>query len=200
MRKAVHPSRRADAAGNRGRIMEAARGILAERGLAAEVMQIAERAGVGAGTLYRNFPTRQHLIAAVVGEMSRSFEEAVAEAYAGTSASDALSAVIRAGFEVADQYGHLLLDLLAGGADRGFETGFDRERVRERVREICRRGVASGELPASLDVEFALGMLQGLFAPRALEFLLESHTPHQIADLAVDFYLRGLGANRLAGR
>jgi len=154
---------------------------------------------VGAGTLYRNFPTKQHLIADVVQEMSRYFEEVVAEASAGTSASDGLAAVIRAGFEVADQYGHLLLDLLAGGADRGFETGFDREKVRERVREICRHGIAAGELPASLDVEFALGMLQGLFAPRALEFLLESHTPHQIADLAVAFYLRGLGAKPFAG-
>jgi len=158
-------------------------------------MQSAERAGVGAGTLYRNFPAKKDLVAAVVVELAQSFEEAVAAALDDESAPGALEFIIRAGFDLTGRYGRLLLDLLGGGAGQGPATGsFNRETVRARIREICRRGVQRGEFPEDLDVEFALGMLQGLFAPRALEFLLGTHKPTEIADLAVVFYLRGLGA------
>ncbi|MGR6916496.1 TetR/AcrR family transcriptional regulator [[Actinomadura] parvosata] len=56
--------RRADAADNRERILEAARAVVAT---ADEVRlnEIAKRAGVGQGTLYRHFPTREHLLAEV---------------------------------------------------------------------------------------------------------------------------------------
>ncbi len=57
------PQRRA-AAGNRARILEVAHELLARSG-AASMNEIAKRAGVGAGTLYRHFPTREALILAV---------------------------------------------------------------------------------------------------------------------------------------
>ncbi|MEW2165322.1 helix-turn-helix domain-containing protein [Streptomyces sp. NPDC007084] len=56
---------RADALRNRQRILEAARQIFEERGLDAPLDEIAESARVGAGTLYRRFPTREALIEAV---------------------------------------------------------------------------------------------------------------------------------------
>ncbi|MFC5909183.1 TetR/AcrR family transcriptional regulator [Streptacidiphilus monticola] len=55
---------RSDARENRARILAAAREAFAEDG-AASMNQIAQRAGVGAGTLYRNFPTREALVLAV---------------------------------------------------------------------------------------------------------------------------------------
>ncbi|MDX3076686.1 TetR/AcrR family transcriptional regulator [Streptomyces sp. MI02-7b] len=55
---------RADARENRARILAAAREALAEDGRAS-MNQVAQRAGVGAGTLYRNFPTREALVLAV---------------------------------------------------------------------------------------------------------------------------------------
>ena len=55
---------RADALENRARILAAARQALAEDG-AASMNQIAQRAAVGPGTLYRNFPTREALVLAV---------------------------------------------------------------------------------------------------------------------------------------
>jgi AcrR family transcriptional regulator len=57
---------RSDAARNRRRLLEAAAAVFAERGLEAGVGDIAARAGVGRGTLFRNFPTKQDLIAAIV--------------------------------------------------------------------------------------------------------------------------------------
>ncbi len=62
---------RADAERNRGRLIDAATAIFCERGLDVGVGEIAERAGVGRGTLFRNFPSKEHLIAAVVVERMR---------------------------------------------------------------------------------------------------------------------------------
>jgi AcrR family transcriptional regulator len=55
---------RSDALENRARILAAAREALAEDG-ATSMNQVAQRAGVGAGTLYRHFPTREALLLAV---------------------------------------------------------------------------------------------------------------------------------------
>ena len=58
---------RSDARENRARILAAAREAFAEDG-GVSMNQVAQRAGVGAGTLYRNFPTREALVLAVYQE------------------------------------------------------------------------------------------------------------------------------------
>jgi AcrR family transcriptional regulator len=57
---------RADAQRNRDRIVEVAREVFRERGYDASLDDIAKRAGVGPGTLYRHFPTRDALLDAVM--------------------------------------------------------------------------------------------------------------------------------------
>ncbi len=59
---------RADAERNRRRLLDAAEELFCERGLEVGVGEIAEHAGVGRGTLFRNFPSKEHLIAAIVSE------------------------------------------------------------------------------------------------------------------------------------
>jgi AcrR family transcriptional regulator len=59
---------RADARRNRDSLLDAARQVFTERGSDASLEEIARRAGVGVGTLYRHFPTRQDLIQAVYVE------------------------------------------------------------------------------------------------------------------------------------
>ncbi|MBV9605677.1 MAG: TetR/AcrR family transcriptional regulator [Solirubrobacterales bacterium] len=59
---------RADAERNRRRLLDAAQALFRERGLEVGVAEIAQQAGVGRGTLFRNFPTKQDLIAAIVIE------------------------------------------------------------------------------------------------------------------------------------
>jgi AcrR family transcriptional regulator len=63
--------RRADAARNRARILAAASELFAERGLDASMPELAERAGVGVGTVYRAFPDKDHLLSAVMAERFR---------------------------------------------------------------------------------------------------------------------------------
>jgi AcrR family transcriptional regulator len=63
--------RRADAERNRSRILAAASELFAQRGLDASMPELAERAGVGVGTLYRAFPDKDHLLGAVMAERLR---------------------------------------------------------------------------------------------------------------------------------
>jgi AcrR family transcriptional regulator len=62
---------RADAARNRARLLEAALGCFRESGLEVGVSEIAERAGVGRATLFRNFPTKHDLVMAIIVERMR---------------------------------------------------------------------------------------------------------------------------------
>lgn len=60
---------RADAARNRTRVLDAARAAFAENGLDVGVEEIARRAGVGKGTLYRRFPTKEALVRAIFADI-----------------------------------------------------------------------------------------------------------------------------------
>ena len=75
------PQRR-DAIRNRARVVEAGRDVFAERGPDATLEEIARRAGVGIGTLYRHFPSREALVEAIyeehIGEVVAAAEEAAA--------------------------------------------------------------------------------------------------------------------------
>jgi AcrR family transcriptional regulator len=57
---------RADAQRNRERLIEAARAVFREQGYDASLDEVAKRAGVGAGTLYRHFPSRESLLDAIM--------------------------------------------------------------------------------------------------------------------------------------
>src|SRR3954451_7771001 len=65
---------RADAVRNRASVLEAAKAAFAEEGLDADMASIAQRAGVGVGTVYRHFPTKEALLGAL---MSDHFERLV---------------------------------------------------------------------------------------------------------------------------
>jgi AcrR family transcriptional regulator len=70
------PRTRADAVRNSERVLAAATEVLAEKGAEAGVPEIAARAGVGKGTVYRCFPTKEHLVSAVLVERLRWYTEA----------------------------------------------------------------------------------------------------------------------------
>jgi AcrR family transcriptional regulator len=84
---AAGPLMRADARRNRDAIVDAAYGLFAEYGTEAQMDEIARRAGVGVGTLYRHFPAKEDLLDAVIARrfarLAERAGEAVRQATAG---------------------------------------------------------------------------------------------------------------------
>lgn len=81
---------RADAERNRQRILVAAEELFLERGANVSLDEVAKRAKVGAGTLYRRFPTREALLAATSNERFTSVAEASRARDADYEPEDAL--------------------------------------------------------------------------------------------------------------
>jgi AcrR family transcriptional regulator len=83
----VSATLRADARRNLDRLLEAASECFAEHGVDASIDEIARRAGVGHGTVFRRFPTKEALLVAVmlerVRELTRDAETSLADEHAG---------------------------------------------------------------------------------------------------------------------
>ncbi|WP_049575537.1 TetR/AcrR family transcriptional regulator [Nonomuraea sp. SBT364] len=87
---------RADARRNRELIIDTARAVFAEQGPGATTDEVAKRAGVGPGTLYRHFPDRDSLVIGVVADgLERMLALAVAARAEEPAAWDALSCFMR---------------------------------------------------------------------------------------------------------
>lgn len=80
---------RADAQRNRARMLDAARAVFQRDGLSAQMDAIASEAGLGVGTLYRHFPTREALIDVLIAER---MQQLLASAASATDNADAWSA------------------------------------------------------------------------------------------------------------
>lgn len=95
---------RADARRNRERILEAARRVFGERGASAQIHEVAAEAGLGVGTLYRHFPTKDALFSALVAEKFALFHEHAEAAAAVADPWEAFAGMLRAhaGAMVAD--------------------------------------------------------------------------------------------------
>ena len=83
---------RADAQRNRGELLDVARQVIAEEGVDASLRDIARRAGVGIGTLYRHFPTREALLAAIIDDGVRRLAVTAAQLAAVKPPGEALDA------------------------------------------------------------------------------------------------------------
>jgi len=174
---AVDPPRpqRADAQRNRARILDAARAAFAEEGERTCVAAIAERAGVGIGTVYRHFPTKDALREALILERLRAL---VAElAAARVEEPDAWSAFRRfflagARMQIRDRS---LMQFIAGGAIAAPELEHERSqlyaRARRLIREAQRQGAMRGDVEPG-DLPLLLGGIAQVLAgavPRAEE-------------------------------
>jgi AcrR family transcriptional regulator len=93
---------RADAQRNLDRLLDAAAEVFAEQGCDASVDEIARRAGVGHGTVFRRFPTKDALLGAVLGERLRVLTAAADDALADPDAGAAFERFFR---YAAEEYG-----------------------------------------------------------------------------------------------
>jgi AcrR family transcriptional regulator len=131
--------RRADAVRNRGRILEAAETIFACEGIEAPVDVIAETAGVGVGTLYRHFPTKEKLCEAILLERLRALtEDARALANAPDPAA-AFFAFLEHFVELGESKRDLIVAVMGAGLDFEEAAASVKEDLREAVGVLLHR-------------------------------------------------------------
>lgn len=147
----ARPLRR-DAELNRQRIIEAAREVYAERGLTATLDDVAHRAGVGIGTVYRRFPTKEALLEVALEERLEQHARAAEAALRAPTAWEGLTTFLH---ETAEMH----------AADRGLrdvalgaEIGLRHfTRIRDRVvptmTRLIERAQAEGSLRPDVTVE-----------------------------------------------
>ena len=138
---------RRDAQRNRDRILAATRAAFQERGLDVGVDEIASRAGVGMGTLYRHFPTKDALIDAIVDARFAELTAAAEHALAADDAWEGFHAFLSAAI-------HLQL------TDRGFKDA-----LAARGRDERRVKAARRKLYAVIDQLVARGHAEGALRP-----------------------------------
>jgi AcrR family transcriptional regulator len=151
---------RKDAERNRQAILAAARELFAERA-DVPMCEIALRAGVGQATLYRNFPDRRNLAAALIHEHMEQTERLAAE-HAGDP--DAFFVLLRNVVETMARF-HALGELAREEACLGSELNRRRRRLAELMQEPLRDAKAAGAVRPDLtldDVFLTVSMVKGV--------------------------------------
>jgi AcrR family transcriptional regulator len=143
---------RVDAARNRAAIVEAARAVFAEHGLDAPLDEIARRAGTGNATLYRRFPTRGDLVAAVFADRMTEHLEAVEAGLADPDPWQGFASYVEAvGAMQARDRG--IADLVTMGVAGAPEIEDLRARAFDGLVRLVERAHAAGVLRADFTTE-----------------------------------------------
>jgi AcrR family transcriptional regulator len=135
---------RADARRNRERIMSAGRELFARDGPEAQMDEIAARAGVGIGTVYRHFPTKEALLTAMVRDRFQEFAQIATQAEQTVDAQEALETVMRRSAEAVE--GDAGFQLAMMGSNELEWEGIEEEKavLAAVVTRIIRRAVDAG--------------------------------------------------------
>jgi AcrR family transcriptional regulator len=139
-------SRRADAQRNMETLLKAALTVFAKSGVDAPVRDIAEKAGVGVGTVYRHFPQRSDLIVAVFRQEVDACAAAAAELAAKYPPVEALSRWMRRFVEFVGTKRGLATALHSG--DPAYESlpAYYDAKLRPALAALLNRAVAVGEI------------------------------------------------------
>lgn len=153
---------RSDARRNRELLLEAAKEAFTRFGAEASLDEIARQAGVGPGTLYRHFPTRDALIEAVFRTEVEKLEEAGRRFAATMGPLEALRAwmLLFIDYIAAKHVIAPALNSVAGGPEKMYER--NRAPIREAVESLVERARKSGEIRADLDAFDLLRALIGV--------------------------------------
>jgi AcrR family transcriptional regulator len=151
--KRAKPARkpRTDAQANRERILEVAKQAFTRSGADASLDEIAKQAGVGAGTLYRHFPTRDALIEAVYHTEVDKLAAAQVELSAKLAPMEALRAwmMLFVDYIAAKQIIAPALNSVVGGPSRLYESS--RAQVSGAIEALVKRAIKSGDLRKDLE-------------------------------------------------
>ena len=183
--KTVIRKPRADAQRNRERILEVAKQVFTRRGADASMDEIAKRAKIGPGTLYRHFPTRDDLLATVYISEVEKLAEAQRKFSAELSPIGALRAwmLVFIDYIAAKRIIAPALNAMAGGPSQIYQQ--TTRVMEEAARALASRAVASRDLRQDVDPMDMLRAIYGISSAGSAEDWPEK------ARLFVDILIQG---------
>jgi AcrR family transcriptional regulator len=182
--------KRADAVANHARILQAAQSSLAEHGMDVEMNEVADRAGVGVGTLYRHFANRDEMIRAVLFE---TFTGLISRIRSAADTKDPAEALRQIPFAITGgqplfilsrdpRSAKLLSDVTA--CDEPL-TG----EIVDLIAGIVERGKQSGAFDAKLDSSVAAATIVGSIGG-VVEMLGNKRSLDELAEMLADLHRR----------
>lgn len=195
-------------ADTRRSILDAARDLVAEGGFAAvQMTEVAKKAGVATGTLYRYFSSKEALCRQIFREVSAREMGMLAEIASGDEAAgERLVQVLRTFAGRAVRGRRLAYALLAEPLDVNLaeERAFFRRTHAEIFARILEDGIDNGELPL-IDVRIAAACIAGaiptaLIGPLAPESHELDSNPDRTVEEIVNFCLAGAGVARAGSK
>lgn len=187
---------RADAQRNIAAVVEAAKAVFAESGVDVPVREIAARAGVGIGTLYRHFPQRSDLIVAVFQHEIDACADAASGLAAEHGHGEALARWLRRYTRLIATKRGLAAALHSG--DPAFDAlpGYFDQRMRPALQSLLESASAAGEIRATVNPNDLLHAVANLCLPVDAD---RSGHAHRMVDLLIDGLRYGAGAPASAG-
>ncbi|MFI6348285.1 TetR/AcrR family transcriptional regulator [Streptomyces sp. NPDC050560] len=153
---------RADARRNREKILAAAVRVFSDEGLDAHFERIAREAGVGTGTLYRNFPTREILIEAAYRNEVARLCDAVPDLLAALPPREALRAWMGRFVDYATAKLGMADALRAVVASGGDPYGHSRDMIQDAISTLMAAGTAAGALRSDIRAADMFAALAGI--------------------------------------
>jgi AcrR family transcriptional regulator len=149
--KATDRKPRADAQRNRERILGVAKREFTRLGANASLEELAKKAGVGPGTLYRHFPTREDLLVAVYRSEMEKLAAAERNLADSMSPVDALRSWLLLFVDAVEtkQIIAPVLNTLVGDPKKVFESSY--AQIHEALRALVKRAIKSGDIRKDLD-------------------------------------------------
>jgi AcrR family transcriptional regulator len=181
---AVQRPKRADAVRNRELVVDAAAAVFAELGADTSVEQVAERAGVGRATVYRSFPTKEHLLAGVAVQRLRHIHALITDAAAEPDAGAAFRRVLVqiAELQAADR---VMLDAMRLEVDIP-ELARARANVYAALGKLVKRGRRQGALRADATAQDVRILLTGIAHAMPPELQRDAAAWRRYAGLVAD--------------
>lgn len=186
---------RRDVQRNLARVLQAAQELFAERGAEVKMEEVARRAGVGVGTVYRRFPSKEHLFAAVSEAACHDTRRCLAEAVADTGDPiEQLRAIIVVQYQ-RSLHQAALLELRPADATRPLdaEHGGLYAALHELLARVIMAGQRQGRVRPGNPVMLAAITLE-LLSPRSVRNLCQQagDCADQAADQVATFVVAGL--------
>jgi AcrR family transcriptional regulator len=152
---------RADAVKNRARILAAAEEIFATEGVSVPIDRVAEKAGLGVGTLYRHFPTKEALFEAIVRARLENLLETVKTQREAPDAGEALFSFLRAIAQQASSKRDLFEALGSAGIDIKSQCSEMVDEIKRNVDVLRQRAVDAGDLRCDVSTDEMFGLVMG---------------------------------------